>query len=50
MTVEEFIHWLQSLNIPNAVVKCYDGDSEQDEEITCVVYDAETISLRTDEP
>lgn len=50
MTVRDFIHWLESLRIPDAVVKAFDPESGQDEPVTGGLYDAEGISLRTDEP
>lgn len=50
MTVRDFIHWLESLRIPDAVVKAFDPESGRDEPVTGGLYDAEGISLRTDEP
>ncbi len=49
MTVTEFIAWLESLKVPNAVVMAFDPDGGGPVAVTGAVFDADTVELYTDE-
>jgi hypothetical protein len=48
MTVDQFIKWLQSLNVPHAEVRAYDPNIQEDAPVTGAVYDEHNLVLHTD--
>lgn len=47
MTVEQLIELLQKQN-PKAIVYAYDGDSENIEEVTGILFDEKQVEIQTD--
>lgn len=49
MTVESLIELLKITN-PKAIVKAFDPNSDNVEEVTCILYDGAEVEIQTDEP